>query len=366
MTHRERFEAVLAGQRPDRIPAVFRLDYWYRAHAAAGDLPAELNGMTLEQMEDFLGLGRSSREAVVFRTRLRPPAECVERREGGDLITEWRTPGRTLRKVWRYGPGDEQAGLRPTIVEHPIRSIDDYAAFEFIMRQTEHTADYDAYRRYDAAVGPAGLPMVRIGQTPFHHLLLEWTGYERGYVDLHERPDVVLQAVRAATETFRRLWPIVAESPAKLLLHGVNFDRAMTPPPVFREHFLPYLREFNQQMHQAGKVVACHADGNSTGLLDLIVEAGFDVAECFACEPMVPCTMEAAREAWRDRITIWGGVPSVLLEPHVPVQTLAEHMEHLFATLQKGDRFILGLADMALPSATWEHVKCAAAYTDRS
>ena len=28
-----------------------------------------------------------------------------------------------------------------------------------------------------------------------------------------------------------RLWPVVADSPARLILHGVHFDSQMTSPP---------------------------------------------------------------------------------------------------------------------------------------
>ena len=130
----------------------------------------------------------------------------------------------------------------------------------------------------------------------------------------------------------------------------------MTSPPIFREHFLPYLSAFNDLMHASGKRVAFHGDGDMTALPDLMVEADYDVCDCFACEPLVRCTAAQAYAAWKDRITIWGGVPSGLLEPNVPLGQLQEHLCGLYRQVAPGDRFILGISDQAMPSASWDHL----------
>ena len=360
MTWRQRLVAVMAGQASARIPAVFRLDKWYQARTHAGDLPPELAGMSLEQVEAHLGLGRSARAGHVFKTVLRPPVECVETRSGDRLITEWHTPGRTVRMVRQFTSGAEAAGLLPATIEHPIKDWDDYAAYEQVMRHTEFVPTYEEYRQYDRMIGAAGLPMVILGAIPVHDLMIRWVGYEQAYLHLCDRPDVVLQAVDVANEAYRRMWPIVAESPAHLVMHGVHFDSQVTPPPVFRDHFLPYLAAFNRLMHDAGKQVAFHGDSDITALLELVVEAEYDVCDCLACQPLVPCTVAQARAAWRDRITIWGGLPSHLLEPNVPLDQLHAHLEGLYRQVAPGDRFIFGISDQAMPTASWRHLSLAA------
>ena len=351
---------MLSGDSPDRIPAIWRLDKWYGARMGKADWPAELAGRSLEQVEAHLGLARSARAGRVFRTVLRPPVIRQESRQGDEIITEVHTPAGVLRKVARYAPGDEQAGLLPAIIEYPIRELEHYVAFEQAMRHIECVATYDEFLAYDRSVGDAGLPLVILGPNPLHELLISWTGYQTGYLHLADQPDVVISAIAAADEAYRRMWPVVAASPAKFVMHGVNFDTRMTPPSVFREHFLPYLRSFNDLMHESGKWTACHADGDMSGLLGLTVEAGYDAADCFACQPLVRCSFEQARSAWKDRITIWGGLPSTLLEPHVPLEQLRTHLEHVYASLGDGRRFMLGLSDQAMPTSSWAHIKAAA------
>lgn len=353
---RSQIEAALSGHMPERIPAVFRMSRWYKPRVHRSTLPPEVAGKPLEEIEAYLGLAQSARYAKVYRIQFRPPVEHVVTRDADRVITEYRTPRGTLRRVARYGPGDEVAGFDPSFVEYPIKSWDDYPAFIEVVRHMEFVPTHDDYRRYDAQIGKAGLPMVVIGAGPFHWLLQEWTGYEQGYLDFYDRPDLFLEATNAGIKAYRRMWEVVADSPARLLLHGVNFDRMMTPPPVFREHMLPYLREFVGRMHACGKWVACHADGNLVELLDLVLEAGFDAADCFACAPLVPCTVAEARAAWGDRITIWGALPSTLLEPESPMETLRAHLETLWRDMAPGRRFMLGITDMAMPTTSWEHL----------
>jgi len=76
--------------------------------------------------------------------------------------------------------------------------------------------------------------MVVIGAIPFHYILQEWTGYEKGYIDLYDRPDVFMDAVEAGNRAYARMWEVAAASPARLLMHCVNFDQQMTPPPLWR------------------------------------------------------------------------------------------------------------------------------------
>lgn len=354
---RAQIEAVLAGNTPERIPAILRLDKWFYARRSQGNMPLQVARFGLAELENYLGLARSARGARTFTLRYRQPVEFIESRSGDQIERIWHTPKGVLRRVLKYGPGDEAAGLSPTIVEFPVRHPGDYAAYMEVIQHLEFVPDYESYLQYDQSIGCDGLPLVILGAIPFHDILLNWTGYERGFLDLYDRPDIFLEAVTQTNRVYRRMWEIVADSPAKFVMHGVNFDRQMTPPPIFRDHFLPYLREFTDEMHRQDKYVACHADGNAQGLLDLIAEAGFDAVDCFACEPLVPCTVAEARQAWRHCITIWGGLPSGLLEPNVPLEQLADHLARLYRDVAPGDRFLLGISDQAMPTSSWPHIQ---------
>ena len=69
MTNRERVLAVLAGEPPDRIPWIARLQLWYNARTAEGTMPERFRGRSLREVEQMVGTGNPARDSRVYRTR---------------------------------------------------------------------------------------------------------------------------------------------------------------------------------------------------------------------------------------------------------------------------------------------------------
>jgi hypothetical protein len=200
--------------------------------------------------------------------------------------------------------------------------------------------------------------MVHCGDCPFHHWMRALVGYEHAYYHLLDYPQEVerlLVVMRQWDED--RAWRVIVESPARLILHGVHFSSQMTPPSVFEQHITPYYQEFSQRLRPHGKTLALHADNDTRHILRHIERAGFGMAECFATWPLVETTLAEARRAWGDRLIIWGGVPSVILEEHYSDEQFEAYLQELFATIAPGNAFILGVADNVMPEANIERIR---------
>jgi len=85
--------------------------------------------------------------------------------------------------------------------------------------------------------------------------------------------------------------------------------------------------------------------------------AGFGMVECFATHPMVETTLAEARAVWGDRVIIWGGVPSVILEEPYSDEQFEQYMDDLFRTIAPGNAFILGVADNVMPGSKIERIE---------
>jgi len=81
------------------------------------------------------------------------------------------------------------------------------------------------------------------------------------------------------------------------------------------------------------------------------------MAECFCTAPMVSVTLEEARAAWGKDVIIFGGVPSIVLEPSMPEAEFEAYMRDLFRAIAPGDAFILGVADNVMPTSLIERVE---------
>ena len=351
MTNRERILAVLDRKSPDRIPWIARLDLWYHARMAEGNMPARFRGMSVLDVGRTLRTGNPARDGRVFTVRYED-MEVRAERAPGVLRQRFITPhgevtfGRILsEKV----SGTTDQGLP---LEHPIHSVDDYKVLEHIAEHTFYDPCYDEYLKYEAAVGDEGYPMVSCGDVPFHYFLLHLAGYNQAYFEMVDHAEAFEHLMALMEQVEReRLWPVVADSPARLILHGVHFDSQMTPPHMFRKYMTPYYRDFSALLHSRGKSLTWHADDDSQDILAEVKDAGFDMSECFCTAPMVEVTLEEARAAWGTDVTIFGGVPSIILEPGFPEAEFEAYMRNLFRVIAPGGAFILGVADNVMPTS---------------
>jgi hypothetical protein len=357
MTNRERLLAIMAGRSPDRIPWIPRLQIWYEAHKRRGTLPDRYKGWSLREIERDLGMGTPAREGRVFRTVLRD-VEVNVHEQGDETRTEYITPLGTVSTLTRRSEVLERGGIAHRMeVEHMIVGPEDYPVAEYLIQHTEIVPTYEEYLAYEKEVGQDGVPLVSIGPDPMYRILREWIGYDRAFFHLHDYPDRISHLLGVLQEQAAQIQQVVLDSPAKLILQGEHFDSQMTPPYLFEKYMLPYFQPFAQRLHERGKVLACHADADTSLLLDLIVEAGFDMAECFVTAPMVPVTLEQARAAFGADVIIWGGIPSVMLCDPVSDQAFEEYVRDLFRTIAPGDAFILGVADNVMAEARLERIE---------
>ena len=356
MNNRERFLAVLNHESPDRIPWSPRLLLWYNARKLTDTMPARFEGMSLREVERALAVGSPAREGTIYQMRYED-VEIAEREEGGKRITEYRTPVGMVREVVHYSEALDEQGLPGRIEEFLLKGPADYKVWEWVMQHTFWDADYDAYRAYDADIGEDGVPLVVVGDVPLHEFSQKLAGYEDAYLQLADYPNEVEHLMAVMTEVHReRLWPILANSPGKLFLHGQHLSTQFTPPRLFAKYVLPYCEQLMPLMHAQGMSVAMHADNDTSMIAELIERAGWDMVESFVTAPMVPLTLERAREVWGDRVILWGGLPSLLLAPSFPEDEFRSYMRQLLKIIAPGDAFILGVADNVMPDSVIDRV----------
>ena len=316
-THRQRFQAVLDGRVPDKTPWVARLDLWYKGRQAQGTLPPEVKGKSLTEVEDFLGMGHSSRKAVVYRVEYEGLEERLARH--GDYLTHtYVTPAGEASCTWYDPESARQAGVAKILTEHYIKSERDYEPMKYVAEHLRFAPDYDAYRKYDAEVGHGGYPLVIIGPSPIHSVMLSYFGYEQFYYWLADAPEQIEALLRSLEGGYRRMWEAVEsrrEAAAARRSFQLGDDAAAGLPQVLPA-VLPRVQCAHARGRNQGRVSRRR---RSDRLARTGPRCGFDVADTFACAPLVRCTFDEARAAWKNRIVIWGGVPSIILEPSYPL-----------------------------------------------
>ncbi|MBI3970603.1 MAG: hypothetical protein HY332_04890 [Chloroflexi bacterium] len=352
MTMRERVLAVLDGRSPDQIPWIPRLQIWHTARVKTGTMPPEYQGYSLSDLERAMGAGDPARNGQIYRIE-RPGVETIVHRNGRESVLEYRTPAGSVCQRRVLTDTLAAVGIGESEVDYLLKRPEDYDVLEYLAEHTYYQPAYEEYLAYERKVGDHGYPMVSVGDCPFHHFLRHLAGYERGYLEMVDNPDRLERLLTVMSQVDReRQWPVIENSPARMLLHGVHLSSHMTPPPLFRTFIKPYYQELSARLHAKNKRLVMHADNDTRLILQDLKEAGFDMLECFATAPLTQTTLDEARTVLGTDVTIWGGVPSVLLEPEsTPEAAFEQYMDELFRTISPGDAFILGVADNVMPEA---------------
>jgi len=358
MTNRDRILAILDGQTPDRIPWIPRLQIWYDAACKGDTLPAEYHGMSLREVERAVFGGTAGRDGFIYREELHGVEIRTHRVNDMETVTEYVTPAGTLSTRFRTTERLRARAIQDAQVEFLLKRREDYRAVEYLIEHTRVAPAYDEYEQYEREVGGDGYPMVNCGDCPLHHWMRALVGYDQAYFHLHDYPTEVERLLDVLTDHARaNVWPHLLESPARLIMHGHHLSSQMTPPPLFDRYILPYYEELSPHIRARGKVLALHADNDTRLIFSQIERAGFGMAECFATAPMVETTMAEARAAWGDRVIVFGGVPSVILEDPYTDEQFERYIDELFRTIAPGRAFILGIADNAMPDTKIERIR---------
>nr|MBC8230996.1 hypothetical protein [bacterium] len=233
MTHRERIIATLEGRPLDQIPWIPRLTLWYNGRKKIGTLPEKYRHWSLEEIEKDLGLGTPARGGGFLSTR-QNNVETKSYQDGNDTVTEYITPAGTVSTRHRGSEELSNVGIGGRVMEYMIKGVEDYAVIEYMVENIEVTPNYEAYFAYDKTISDDGFPMPGLGDCPMGRIMREYIGYNNFFYELNDHAAQVEHLCEVLTEhDKRKVWPIVAKSPARLILHGVHFDSQFTSPPFF-------------------------------------------------------------------------------------------------------------------------------------
>jgi uroporphyrinogen-III decarboxylase len=382
LTYRERMLRAIRGDNCDVLPCVPRLDLWYKANRVNGTLPNRFKNAALSDIIESLDIGH---HMVIpdYRDASFPESEAsrslglyqcnsicyridfdVERSieiEGSDVVTRYETPKGTITTRVRYDEEMRREGVTLSLVrEHAIKDIGDFEAAGNIFEHAAVTPCYENFNRKKEEIGDRGViaAFCTTSASGMHFILQELMPLDKFFLATYDYPQE-LSTLSAQIETLLdRIFDIVAQSPARVLLLGVNFDSMITYPPFFEKYIAPSLKEKSERLHRAGKYLLCHTDGENRGLLDLYVRSGIDVADSYCPAPMTKTTLKEARETFGDRVTVWGGVPSVaFLEDSMSEHDFDRYLDMTMDSIGDGKRMIIAIADSTPPAAKFERIE---------
>jgi uroporphyrinogen-III decarboxylase len=374
-------EAVLSGQKPDRLPFIDRLQLWYDAHRYADTMPAQYAGMTVEEVHEAVGIGhfkfvdpyalrlcgvelicrfgermlRRETDPLISGFPTRWGSSLVPHDEAGVTEAELIAPSGRLRIGWQMAESMIGKGILPYVKEHPVKGEEDYATAIAILERADVVPLFDQVYAAKERMGGSGFVVPHLNRIPFQLALLEYVGEVPLFYALNDSPRQVHSLLDVLDELQVAILDALAGLDVLYVEFVDNLDGVITNPKLFRRYCLPAFQRYAEVLHQQGKKLGSHTDGEMRPLVDLIPETGIDVCESFSPAPLTRCTFEEAWQAWRGGPLIWGGIPSTILERTTGERDFREHVARLLEMAGAGP-IILGIGDQVLHNSLIERV----------
>jgi hypothetical protein len=242
-----------------------------------------------------------------------------------------------------------------------IKSEKDFKAAEYVLDRAKFIPCYEEYTAYQDKMGEAGVAYSRSEHDPFYQLMEQLVGLSNIWYMWNDYKEEIEHLYNVIWEREKKdMIPVITASPAPYTAYGRHYDSMMTPPPIFEKYMTPAIKAVSDALHSVGKLHCMHSDADSKDLLELYMESGIDLLECYCCYPMVSCTMEETLERVRDKMVIWGGIPSTLLTVGYKQADFLDYIDNFFKVLEryKGkSRVIVGIGDLVVPEADFERVE---------
>ena len=188
----------------------------------------------------------------------------------------------------------------------------DLKIFTYIEEHTDWRFSWEAFRRIQGEWGNLGAPTMFMPRVSVQRLYIDLMGVEEGIYALYDYPETVEAYFDALRESQFRLIDVINASPVQIINFGDNVHSGTLSPALFEKYVLPEYRLRCQRLHQGGKFVCAHFDGDNRGLMGFYRQTGLDGIEAITPKPQGDVTLQEVQENLGDMFLLDGSSTTTL------------------------------------------------------
>ena len=342
MTPRERVEAALLGRWADQVPFTSyenKFFYSQTERELRNDgfcivelrVPVAIQENPAVQEETFQWRG----EDGMLRMRR---AVRTERGTISELLQQVQDDPRIPRQ-WL-----------PWHKEYLFKGPEDYAPIEAMIRGQRYRANHEAFRRAQEEAGGDLILMAAQGYSPLLEIIYNIMGIEQFAFEWAERRDEVLKLHDVLTEDRRKLYPLLAESPALIVNYCGNVSPEVVGLERFEKYVVPHYNELAELLHPRGKLLGVHFDAHTRLLREAIARSQVDYIEAFTPWPVGDMSVAEARAAWPDKVLWVNFTSSVHL---AETSQIEETTRQILREGAPGNKLLIGITE-TVPANVWQ------------
>lgn len=331
-----------------------RIECWYDDKIFLGqELPGAFRGKNLPEIYRELGCSNRIYEYNSCFQAVDAPDIHREERRLSDLETEYiiHTPVGTISSVFQENTSNPGRYPKKWWVEN----TKDLKVMGYILKHQKWIWREDIYQELQKKWGRLGAPTIYMPRVNVQYLYLDLMGVENGIFLLMDEKEEAESFFQILEENQERMIKVINQSPIEMINFGDNLHCKTLPPYHFEEYVLPAYQKRCRLLHEGGKFVYAHWDGDTKDLLPYARQTGLDGIEAITPLPQGDVTLEEVKEALGDDVWLIDGVAAIFFDREFPVEELVRQVEtciRLFAP-----KLILGISDELSSTGDIERVR---------
>ncbi|MBN1352757.1 hypothetical protein JXJ21_25435 [candidate division KSB1 bacterium] len=356
MTPRERVIAVYEGKTPDRVPLMLDLSHWYKKNF---NVFFDLKGFT-EVEQPLVDLHKKCGAVLYIETGshfdIYFEDDSIQSQAWTDnkdvFHTQITTPLGTISEERVFSRESYSYHIQKWLV----RDIGDLKVLEYALTQRKCRPRFDRYQSWANAAGEFGYIYTFLSYSGLGFLISRYMGVERTILAIYDYPAELEHFIRAVNESNLRILDEIIDCPFDVLIVGDNHDSSIQSPGLFKRFTYDYYQELARRIHQRGKYLAVHVDGEMKGLLELMAACGADCIDAATPAPMFSLTPQQARQEAGDHLILSGGIPPTVFGKTGSDRDFIDCVKKWLDTKNQSSRLILAAGDQVPIEAPWERI----------
>ena len=242
------------------------------------------------------------------------------------------------------------------LIEHPLKTEEDYKIQLWIEEHTRYTYDPEPVRAFlhegDGREGLSIGMLIPRAKTAFQTMVEHLVGTEELVYALADFPETVEGLLEVMVARDLEAAALAAQADYPYFLTWEDSSTQNYSPSQYRAYIGPEIRAFCDLLRPLDKGYVQHACGHVKKLVPLMKADGVAAVESISSPPTGNITMRQAREFCGDTMGIVGGIePTAFL--NLTEAELTPYVEQLIADLAGGP-FVLANSDSCPPGVTPE------------
>lgn len=369
MTSRERILCVLEGGIPDTVPISPRIAYWL--------LEQKMTDLELKKVFDYdpiicVGCGLPGTWSAIYHYMQKnfPDSpycknvkltETYETKPGDPkqyLTRTFETPAGSLTEKLAIAPGGREYGMAPNphYIEHMVKDRSDLEKMNYLLLDKKYFPK-GKLKQIDESIGQEGLYMFRPHQG-VDAMLADTIGVVNMLLLYYDDRELLKDAIQFYQNFYRTYLEYTLEQGITMLFEAWYNASLSTgwSPDMYRELFLPHIRDNVELTHRYGAYYHFYDDGKVMPVIEDLADAGIDMITTLTPPPTGDVIPEIVKEKIGDRVVLSGYVDLVKMRFGTVEETI-QMTKYAIEAMAEGGRFILGTSDSIRDGTPFENVK---------